>query len=250
MSARQLVYMDESGDAGFKLDRGSSPALVIAGVIFDDPADAQATADRIELLRVQSGRSSRYQFHFTDMDRRSREDFFRAVRLFPFRVRAIVMAKDRIYPDSMLRRRGDYSYSYTAKMLLKHTFGMVEEAKLFVDGEAGRQSLREMVSYLRRECNTPGLRVIREVRFVPKREGNVLLQLADMVTSGIARSYRTDKSDHRVYRELIQPRLEDVWEFGHPKKPEVRRPRDLSCHQQARAPFGDSSDYGASVVSL
>lgn len=217
MSARQLVYMDESGDAGFKLDRGSSPALVIATVIFDDAAHAEATANRIELLREQSGRSARYQFHFTDMDRQSREDFFCALRHFPFRVRAIVMAKDRIYADSMLRRRGDYFYNFTAKLLLKHTFGTVEEAKLFVDGEAGRQSLRKMVAYLRRECNTPGLRVIKRVRFVPKREGNVLLQLADMVTSGIARSYRTDKADHKVYIELLQPRLEDVWEFGHPR---------------------------------
>lgn len=148
---------------------------------------------------------------------RSREDFFRAVRLFPFRVRAIVMAKERIYANSMLRRRGDYFYNFTAKTLLKFTFGMVKEAKLFVDGEAGRQSLREMVAYLRRECNTPGLRVIKEVSFVPKREGNVLLQLADMVTGASARSYRTDKPDHKVYRELLQPRLEDVWEFGHPR---------------------------------
>lgn len=210
----QLVFLDESGDAGFKIGLGSTPTLVVAAVIFDRPQDAEATADRIHRLRDELGTASRYQSHFSNMRREWREQFFHAIRLFPFRVRAIVVDKDRIYEDSLLRRRGDYFYNFTVKQLLKHTFGTVHDAKVFVDGHAGRQSLRRMVAYLRRECNTESRRVIAEIKFVPKRENNVLIQLADMVTSGLARSYRTDKADAAVYRKLMAPRLQDVWDFG------------------------------------
>lgn len=35
-----LVFIDDSGDAGFKLDKGSTPFFVIACVIFDDDLEA------------------------------------------------------------------------------------------------------------------------------------------------------------------------------------------------------------------
>lgn len=206
--------MDESGDAGFKLGVGSTPTLVVAAVIFDEAAHAEVTAERIHQLRRELQVGDRFQFHFSDLKREWRERFCHAIRLFPFRVRAIVMDKQRIYEDSLLRRRGDYFYNFAVKLLLKHTFGTVRDAKVFIDGEAGRESLRRMVAYLRQECNTEKQRVIAEVKFVPKRENNSLLQLADMVTSSLARSYRTDKEDRNVYRRLLAPRLQDVWEFG------------------------------------
>lgn len=36
-----LVFLDDSGDPGFKLDRGSSAFFVIACVIFEDKLDAE-----------------------------------------------------------------------------------------------------------------------------------------------------------------------------------------------------------------
>ena len=210
----QMVFIDESGDAGFKTDKGSSPVLVVAAVIFDSPEQAERTAEAIGHLRQQLGKSQRFQFHFSNLSRDWREQFFAAVRECPFRVRAIVMAKDRIYPSSQLRRRGDYFYNYTVRCLLNDTLGKIENAKVFVDGDAGRESLRAMVAYLRRECNTEGRCVIKQVKFVPKRENNVLVQLSDMVASGLARSYRKDKGDAGVYRRLLEPRLENLWDFG------------------------------------
>ena len=43
-----LVYIDESGDAGFKVDQGSSPVFVAAMVIFDDAEDAALTRGLIK----------------------------------------------------------------------------------------------------------------------------------------------------------------------------------------------------------
>ncbi|MFA5033728.1 MAG: DUF3800 domain-containing protein [bacterium] len=39
-----LVFLDDSGDPGFKVEKGSSPVFVIALVVFDDHLDAEETA--------------------------------------------------------------------------------------------------------------------------------------------------------------------------------------------------------------
>ncbi len=216
MADGQLVYLDESGDAGFKVDSGSSPALALAAVIIDSAADAEATAAAIHAYRESLGKGRSFQFHFSNLRREWRLGLLAAMRDCPFRVRAIVMPKAHIWDGTQLKRSGEYFYNFTMKMLLTHSFGDIQDAKLFVDGEAGRQSLRRMVSYLRRECNTPDCRVFRDIRFVPKNHNNVLLQLADMVTGSIARTYREDKKDRWDYRKLIAAKL-NVWEFGRPE---------------------------------
>ncbi len=40
---QQLIFIDDSGDPGFKLKRGSSQLFVIACVIFDNPISAEYT---------------------------------------------------------------------------------------------------------------------------------------------------------------------------------------------------------------
>ncbi len=217
MADGQLVYLDESGDAGFKVDSGSSPALVLAAVIIDSAEDAEATAAAIHSYRESLGKGRQFQFHFTNLRPDWRLGFLKAVRNCPFRVRAIVMPKAHIWEGTQLRRNGEYFYNFTMKMLLNHTFGDIEEAKLFVDGEAGRESLKRMVAYLRKECNTAETRIVRQIKFVPKRQNNVLLQLADMVTGSIARSYREDKKDQWEYRNVIASKLR-VWPFGRPEQ--------------------------------
>ena len=46
-----LVLIDDSGDPGFKIGRGSSQFFVIACVIFDDELDAEETALIIKRYR-------------------------------------------------------------------------------------------------------------------------------------------------------------------------------------------------------
>lgn len=210
----QLVYLDESGDAGFKVAQGSSPVLVLGAAIVASAADAESTAQCIREYREQLGKAKHFAFHFANLKREWRLGFLRAVSECPFTVRAVVMEKHRIRPGTMLRRRGDYFINFTAKMLLLHSFGSIENAKVFYDGEAGRESMRRMVVYLRQQCNVGERRVIASFKPVPKDEHNVLLELADMVVGSVARSYREDKPDRYDYRRILAHKLTDVWEFG------------------------------------
>jgi len=43
--------MDESGDAGFKFDKGSSNFFVIVAIIYDDSLEVEKTAVAIKSLK-------------------------------------------------------------------------------------------------------------------------------------------------------------------------------------------------------
>lgn len=212
MSNKQLIYVDESGDTGFKLESGSSATLVVAATIFDSAEDAEATAKCIHEYRLSLGKGKEFQFHFSNLRRDWRVGFLRAVRDCPFRVSAVVLDKARVRESAQLRQSPRHLFRFGVRMLLTQTLGTVCDAKLFIDGEAGRASQRNLGSYLRRECHHEGRAIIAKVRFAPK--SNVLIQLADMVAGGLARSYRSDKADAQVYRQIIRARLEQVWELG------------------------------------
>ena len=62
-----IVFLDESGDAGFKLGQGSSTYFVIALVIFDSFDDAEATAKVIQGLRGSLKLHSHFEFKFNKM---------------------------------------------------------------------------------------------------------------------------------------------------------------------------------------
>jgi hypothetical protein len=59
-----LVFIDDSGDPGFKLDKGSSRYFVVACVIFDDNLDAEEAALKIKRLRRTLGWRNEQEFKF------------------------------------------------------------------------------------------------------------------------------------------------------------------------------------------
>jgi len=42
---------------------------------------------------------------------------------------------------------------------------------------------------------------------------DILIQLADMCVGAIARSYREDRNDRKRWRDMLGPRIGNVWDF-------------------------------------
>ena len=59
-----IIFIDDSGDPGFKLQKGSSSYFVIAFVLFDDPLEAERTSLAIKDLRRKLKASDYYEFKF------------------------------------------------------------------------------------------------------------------------------------------------------------------------------------------
>lgn len=208
-TSKQLVFIDDSGDPGFKLGKGSSSHFVIACVIFDDPLDAEETALVIKKYRRSLGWADYREFKFNKTSKKYIRELLAAVSRCNFRIRAICINKSLIY-SSELKGKQDSFYNYAIKLVLEKS-GSLDKADVRLDGHAGREYKRMAITYLRREVNTNSNKVSK-VRFVDSGT-NVLIQLADLVAGSILRSTQAGKTDHAEYMKLIEGKVEDVWYF-------------------------------------
>ncbi|HKZ35403.1 MAG TPA: DUF3800 domain-containing protein, partial [Patescibacteria group bacterium] len=68
-----LVFVDDSGDPGFNLEKGASKFFVIACIIFDDELQAEKTAVAIKELRRELKFPDEVEFKFNKSKQRVRE---------------------------------------------------------------------------------------------------------------------------------------------------------------------------------
>lgn len=200
-----LVLIDESGCAGFKIGKGSTPRFVIGMVIIHDYGEAErlsrTIADAKTALRVKP------EFKFSKCSDWARDGFFEAVSAHAFQVRALVIDKEKIY-SSNLRLNPDKFYSYFVKLLISRAGVTLMGANIKIDGSGDREFKRTLSVYLRREVG-PGK--ITKLRFSDSRQDN-LIQLADMVTGAIARSY-SERADANRWRSMLAQKIANIWEF-------------------------------------
>lgn len=201
-----LVYIDESGDAGFKLDQGSSPVFVAAMVIFET---AEAAAEVRRLIEASPARGlHKGEFKFSKSRDEVRDLFFAAVANAPFRVRAIVVDKAVIH-SPQLRTDKESFYEFFVKQMLRHDNGRLDNARVIIDGSGDREFRQKLSAAIRRRVREGA---VRGCRFSDSRN-DPLIQLADMCAGAIARSCRTDRRDRDRWRTMLRPRLDDVWQF-------------------------------------
>lgn len=206
---KQLVFIDDSGDPGFKLDKGSSSHFVIACVIFDDALDAEETALIIKKYRRELGWSDKREFKFNKTNKAIVSELLTRVSGSNFRVRAICIDKSKIYSHE-LKNKQDSFYNYAIKEVLSKTDSL-NAADVRLDGHSGREYKKSAGTYLRREVNARSQKIAK-VRFVDSRT-NVLIQLADLAAGSILRSTQTTKTDRAKHIKLLDARIEDIWKF-------------------------------------
>lgn len=206
-----LVFIDDSGDVGFKLDRGSSRFFVIALVIFDDELEAEKTAVAIKDLRRKLGFPEYVEFKFFKSKQSVREKFLRAIVPFRFKIRCLVVDKEKIFSDELKNNKNSF-YSYIIKMILKNSNGSIIDAKVKIDGSGDRVFRKNFLTYLRKQLNVGDKKVINHCRLVDSK-GNVLIQMADMIAGTIRRSYDEGKKDGLELKKIIKGHIQDEWKF-------------------------------------
>jgi hypothetical protein len=200
-----LVFLDESGDPGFKLNAGSSPVFVVAMVIFETSRDAERTEQKVRDLQAEL--RVKPEFKFSKLRDEFRDRFFDGICGCPFTVRAIVVQKAIIRSDN-LKDHKDRFYNYFVKQLMKHDNGTLLNARLRIDGSGDRAFKKELLAQLRKSLQGR----ISEIRFSDS-ESDSLIQLADMCAGAIARSAHTERKDPRRWLDKLRPRVTDIWSF-------------------------------------
>lgn len=206
-----LVFIDDSGDAGFKLGKGSSEFFVISAVIFDDNLEVEKTAVAIKQFRRELGFSDRVEFKFNGSRREIRKKFLDTVNKFDFRIRSLVIDK-KIIRSAELKNNKYSFYGYAIKTLLKYSNNSILEASIKIDGSGDRAFRKTFLTYLRKELNSAHVKIVKNCKLVDSRS-NMLVQLADMVAGSVRRSYDESKKDHQEYKNIIKKHIEDEWKF-------------------------------------
>lgn len=206
-----LVFIDDSGDPGFKLDRGSTSHFVIAMVIFDDELEAEKTAIAIKELKREIGFSERAEFRFFKTRKNYRIKFLKTVAKYNFRIRCLIVDKSIIRSKELKSNKNSF-YAYFIKEVLKNSNDTILNARVKLDGSGDRIFRKNFFTYLRRELSYNDKKIMRNCRMVNSKS-NVLVQMADMIAGSINRSQNKDKKDHKDYIKIIEKHIEDKWDF-------------------------------------
>lgn len=184
-----FIFIDESGDPGFKFHKGSSDVFTMAMVVSEDSASCEEARQRIRYLSARHG--FRTEFKFSKSRPEIRDEFFSCLAGSRFSVRGLVVQKSQLPAKPRLLRKESF-YEYFLRVALQRCCSGMRAAQIVIDGAADRtlqQKLRLVVSasagQFRRKITT------RDSR------SDELLQLADMAAGAIARAYRSEDSDRR-----------------------------------------------------
>ena len=141
-----LVFIDESADPGFRVDKGATPIFVVAMAIFANGDDARNTEQVIR--ETQATLNAYPEFKFSKSSDRIRDSFFRAVRPCSFTVRAIVVEKRLIY-SPRLKSDKDKFYEFFVRQMMAHDNERLRNANIVIDGSGDREFRQNMKTYLR-----------------------------------------------------------------------------------------------------
>lgn len=204
-----LVFIDDSGDPGFKIGKGSSKVFVIAMVIFKDNLEAERASLAIKDLRRKLKMSDLSEFKFNKSSKKFRQIFIESIKKFDFKIRAIVVDKKDIYSQRLKTHKENF-YNYIIMQVIKNSRS-IKNAKLKFDKRGEIEIRNQLRAYLSRELDNKKNNVFSDLKFVDSRQ-NTLIQLADMVAGSIF-SFYTSKDKAYLEEFKKAKKIEDVWVF-------------------------------------
>lgn len=203
------IYIDETGDTGFKLDKGSSHIFCITLLIFNDNKEIEKMAKAIKRLQEKLHFHSNDEWKFSKTASKFRLEFLQTINNFNFEVRAVVMIKKNITGPKLISDK-DSLYNYTCKLLLRYAANNMKEAKVIFDRRGNREFYNNLRQYLRTKCKLDH-DTIKEIKSKDSRK-EIPLQVVDMIAGTIGRSF-SNKRDSQEYIKIIRPKIRDLLRF-------------------------------------
>jgi len=199
-----LIFIDESGDSGLKIEKGSSRYFTVGLVVFEDNDEGVACDQRIQLLKKEIGWTQNSEFHFKRNSDRVREAFLRAVSPYGFFYYGVVINKDpnKLWGDGFKNKES--FYKYTCGLVFENAKEKLMQATVVIDESGSLDFKRQLGKHLRKKMNQKS-KLIGKVK-MQKSSSNNLLQLADYVASSINRSVQDEKKKAGDYRKIISHR--------------------------------------------
>ena len=200
-----LVLIDESGDPGLRIEKGSSRFFTIALAVFEDEDEALACEQKIGLLKRELGWESDSEFHFKRNSDKVRRAFLQAVAPYNFFYYGIVINKNpkKLWGDGFRDKKSFYKYA--CGLVFQNAKDKLKKSTIVIDKSGNLDFRRQLAKYLRRKMNEENKKLIKKVK-MQRSSSNNLLQLADYVAGVINRSVQDRKKFAHEYRKIIAHR--------------------------------------------
>jgi len=204
-----LVLLDESGDTGRKLTKGSSAYFIVSIAIFLDNEEALKCDQRIGLLRNELNLTDNYEFHFSDNSKRVRQAFLNAINPYNFSVITVAINKDpkKLFGEGFNVKSSFYKYA--CQMVLTNALPYLDKATLIIDKSGNSTFQGELRKYLRNKLNDKKGEKIKNFKAQHSHHNN-LLQLVDYCV-GVSNRKIQDKKDWQEYYRYISAK-QLIWQ--------------------------------------
>jgi hypothetical protein len=196
-ASKNLLYIDDAGDPGFKFKHGSSDFFAMSCVLFEDALDAEEVSVVIKRLRRNLGWHDTHEFKFHQTNLQIRSGFFAAVQKYNFKISYILIDKTKITDTELTNSAKLYNYAILRAMAVPDW--KFNNASVHIDGKSGRNYQKTLRPYFRQ--NMP-VGAIGKISFVNSTSNN-LIQLADMVAGAVLHTTKKNRTDHDVYLPII-----------------------------------------------
>jgi len=196
-----LVFIDESGDTGRKIGKGSSAFFIVSMVIFLDNEEANNLDRRIYLLRKELRLAESYEFHFSHNSDRVKQAFLSVIIPYNFTYMCVAVNKD---PKKLIGEGFNHKhafYKYACNMVFTNAKPYLENAVVVLDKSGSTDFRKNLATYLQRNFNNSEKKVIKKLKQQNSQRNN-LLQVADYITGVINRKI-TNKKDWKGYYKYI-----------------------------------------------
>jgi hypothetical protein len=199
---KEYIYIDDSGDPGFKTDGGSSKYLVIAAVVFTDSLIAEEVSLEMKKFRRSIRWTDDREFKFHQTKKSYIKDLLKIVNKYDFEIYSISVDKTKIKQPA---NQKTFYYEVIAGLLKNIP---VKSADAVIDGGQGINYLKSVRAYLRQESNLYGKKIAK-ISFA-NSQNTMLVQLADLVAGSIFRSHRTNKVDSKDFEMIFKKHLTEI----------------------------------------
>ena len=206
-----LVFIDESGDTGLKIEEGASRLFVITLVIFEDHEEAMACDQRIQLLKKELGYPPDFEFHFYHNSDKVRRKFLEATVPYNFFFLPLVINKDpkKLYGEGFQYKSSFYKFA--CGLVFENAKPYLKDAIVKVDKSGSALFRYELAKYLKKRVNQSDHQLIKSVK-MERSSSNNLLQLADYIAGVVNRKTQQKKNSEEYFRFIAHKTIGfQVW---------------------------------------
>ena len=208
-----LVFIDESGDTGRKIELGSSRYFIVSLALFEEHDEAINCDQRIGLLRKELKISDRFEFHFSDNSHKIRLAFLNAIQPYKFLYFSVAIDKS---PEKLWGPGFDTKesfYKYACQMVFSNAMPYLKNAIVVLDQSGSPDFRNRLAKYLNTKVNEAGDKKILKIK-QQRSSSNNLLQVADYVSGVINRKIQGKKDCSEYYRFIND---KEMWVQSWPK---------------------------------